>query len=62
MAGFLDRLVARALDLGGTCTGEHGIGQKKMRFMESEHGPEALGLMRTLKRAIDPRNLMNPAS
>ncbi|MEE7505794.1 FAD-binding oxidoreductase [Methylobacterium mesophilicum] len=60
VAGFLDRLVARALDLGGTCTGEHGIGQKKMRFMEREHGPEALGLMRTLKRAIDPRNLMNP--
>ncbi len=60
VAGFLDRLVARALRLGGTCTGEHGIGQKKMRFMESEHGPEALGLMRTLKHAIDPRNLMNP--
>jgi D-lactate dehydrogenase (cytochrome) len=60
VAGFLDRLVARALELGGTCTGEHGIGQKKMRFMETEHGVEALNLMRTLKRAIDPQNLMNP--
>ncbi len=60
VAGFLDRLVTRALDVGGTCTGEHGIGQKKMRFMEAEHGAEALNLMRTLKRAIDPRSLMNP--
>ena len=44
----------------GTCTGEHGIGQKKMKYLELEHGAEALDLMRGLKRAIDPENLMNP--
>ncbi len=60
VTGFIERLVARAIAMEGTCTGEHGIGQKKMRFMELEHGPEALNLMRTLKRAIDPDNIMNP--
>ncbi|GJD50130.1 putative FAD-linked oxidoreductase [Methylobacterium crusticola] len=60
VTGFIERLVARALAMEGTCTGEHGIGQKKMRFMEAEHGAEALNLMRTLKRAIDPDNIMNP--
>jgi D-lactate dehydrogenase (cytochrome) len=58
--GFLDRLVERALAMEGTCTGEHGVGQKKMRFLQAEHGSEALDLMRTLKRAIDPDNIMNP--
>ncbi|MFH6781132.1 FAD-binding oxidoreductase [Methylobacterium sp. MA0201] len=60
VAGFIDRLVARAIAMEGTCTGEHGIGQKKMRYMEMEHGSEALSLMRVLKRAIDPDNIMNP--
>ncbi|AWN44961.1 FAD-binding oxidoreductase [Methylobacterium terrae] len=60
VTGFIERLVARAIAMEGTCTGEHGIGQKKMRFMELEHGPEALNLMRVLKRAIDPDNIMNP--
>jgi D-lactate dehydrogenase (cytochrome) len=58
--GFLERLVERALAMEGTCTGEHGVGQKKMKYLEAEHGPEALDLMRTLKRAIDPANIMNP--
>jgi D-lactate dehydrogenase (cytochrome) len=58
--GFLDRLVERALAMEGTCTGEHGVGQKKMRYLEAEHGSEALDLMRVLKRAIDPGNIMNP--
>jgi D-lactate dehydrogenase (cytochrome) len=58
--GFLDRLVERALAMEGTCTGEHGVGQKKMRFLEAEHGSEALELMRVLKRAIDPEDIMNP--
>jgi D-lactate dehydrogenase (cytochrome) len=58
--GFLERLVERALAMEGTCTGEHGVGQKKMRYLEAEHGSEALDLMRTLKRAIDPENIMNP--
>ena len=57
---FIDRLVRRALALGGTCTGEHGIGQKKIGFMALEHGPEALSVMNALKRAIDPAGLMNP--
>jgi D-lactate dehydrogenase (cytochrome) len=57
---FVERLVDRALAMEGTCTGEHGVGQKKMKYLEAEHGPEALDLMRTLKRAIDPDNIMNP--
>jgi D-lactate dehydrogenase (cytochrome) len=58
--GFLERLVHRALAMEGTCTGEHGVGQAKMKYLEAEHGPEALNLMRSLKRAIDPHNIMNP--
>ena len=57
---FIDRLVKRALAMGGTCTGEHGVGQKKMKYLEQEHGAEALAVMRTLKRALDPRNILNP--
>jgi D-lactate dehydrogenase (cytochrome) len=57
---LVDRLVARALAMGGTCTGEHGVGIGKMRFLEAEHGREAVDLMRTIKRALDPHNLMNP--
>jgi D-lactate dehydrogenase (cytochrome) len=57
---FIDRLVRRALAMEGTCTGEHGVGQKKMKYLEIEHGPAALDLMRVLKRAIDPHNIMNP--
>ena len=54
-----DRLVGRALALGGTCTGEHGLGSGKMKFMEAEHGL-SVDVMRTLKRALDPENRMNP--
>ena len=54
-----ERLVHRALSLDGTCSGEHGIGLGKLDFLAAEHG-EALNLMRTLKKAIDPDNLMNP--
>ncbi|WP_306224795.1 FAD-binding oxidoreductase [Bosea beijingensis] len=57
---FIDRLVKRALAMGGTCTGEHGVGQKKMKYLEQEHGAEALAVMRVLKRALDPRNILNP--
>ena len=57
---FIERLVERALAMGGTCTGEHGVGQKKMKYLEAEHGPDALALMRALKRTIDPKNIMNP--
>ena len=48
-----ERLVMRALRLGGTCTGEHGIGIGKMKYLDAEHGP-ALDVMRTIKRAFDP--------
>ncbi len=54
-----DRLVERALRMGGTCTGENGIGSGKIKYMETEHG-DSLDLMRQIKQAFDPDNLMNP--
>ena len=54
-----ERMVMRALAMGGTCSGEHGVGIGKMKYLEAEHGP-ALDVMRTLKRALDPDNRMNP--
>jgi len=56
---FVERLSLRAIDMGGTCTGEHGVGQGKQKYMAREHG-EALDVMRALKQALDPDNLMNP--
>lgn len=60
-AGFIERLVDRALRMRGTSTGEHGIGQGKMAYLEAEHGVVAVEAMRALKRALDPKNIMNPA-
>jgi D-lactate dehydrogenase (cytochrome) len=57
---FASRLAHRAIAMGGTCTGEHGIGQKKIAYMEDEHGAPALDLMRRIKAAFDPQNLFNP--
>jgi len=54
-----ERMVMRALAMGGTCTGEHGIGIGKMKFLQAEHG-EAVAVMRQIKRTLDPDNLMNP--
>ncbi|MEY3626639.1 MAG: hypothetical protein RL163_1138 [Pseudomonadota bacterium] len=53
-------MVERALRLGGTCTGEHGIGLHKMDFLVTETGAATVDVMRTLKRALDPKNIMNP--
>src|SRR6266550_3686890 len=57
---FMNRLVERALAMEGTSTGEHGVGQGKMKYLEAEYGSSALEAMRALKRALDPHNIMNP--
>ena len=54
------QLVSRALSLEGTCTGEHGVGRHKMDFLVTDAGAGAVEMMRTIKRALDPKNIMNP--
>jgi D-lactate dehydrogenase (cytochrome) len=56
---FAERLVERAQGMGGTCSGEHGVGSGKKKYLKAEHG-EGLEVMRMLKRALDPDNRMNP--
>jgi D-lactate dehydrogenase (cytochrome) len=53
------QLVGHALAMGGTCTGEHGVGTGKLEYLDAEHGP-ALDVMRAIKRTLDPDNRMNP--
>jgi D-lactate dehydrogenase (cytochrome) len=55
-----ERMVQRAIRMGGTCTGEHGIGLGKRKFLELEFGEEAVALMRTIKSAMDPHDILNP--
>jgi D-lactate dehydrogenase (cytochrome) len=55
-----ERMVTRAIAMDGTCTGEHGVGMHKIDFLVQEHGEAAIDMMRTLKHAFDPKNIMNP--
>lgn len=59
-AAVYDATVEKAIELGGTATGEHGIGLGKREFLEAEHGSEAVEAMRAIKRALDPRDTLNP--
>jgi len=58
-AAVNDRLVRRAIAMGGTCTGEHGVGLGKIAYLESEQGA-GIEVMRAIKAALDPQGLMNP--
>ena len=57
---FMHRLVERAQSMQGTCTGEHGIGQGKQKYLQGELGTEAIEAMRAIKQALDPKNIFNP--
>lgn len=57
---YNDRLTRRAIELGGTCTGEHGVGSGKAKYLEAEFGPGAVALMRGIKNLLDPKGILNP--
>jgi D-lactate dehydrogenase (cytochrome) len=54
------RVSLRAIRMGGTCTGEHGVGIHKLDALVAEHGDDAVDVMRTIKRALDPNDILNP--
>jgi D-lactate dehydrogenase (cytochrome) len=56
---FLERLAARAIRFEGTCTGEHGVGQGKQKYLHAELG-DGVSVMRQIKQALDPDNIFNP--
>jgi D-lactate dehydrogenase (cytochrome) len=56
---LIEKMAKRAIAMEGTCTGEHGVGQGKMKYLKAEHGP-ALATMRAIKQALDPQNILNP--
>jgi D-lactate dehydrogenase (cytochrome) len=56
---FLHRLAERAIAMEGTCTGEHGIGQGKIKYLQAEHGA-GVSVMRAIKAALDPLDILNP--
>jgi D-lactate dehydrogenase (cytochrome) len=58
--GFYERLIRRAIAMEGTSTGEHGVGSGKMAYLELEHGAQGLAMMRQIKQALDPKNILNP--
>jgi D-lactate dehydrogenase (cytochrome) len=58
--GVCERVVERAVAMDGTCTGEHGVGEGKMKYLAGELGEPALAAMAAIKRALDPQNIMNP--
>lgn len=57
---FNDRLTRKAISLGGTCTGEHGVGSGKAKYLVAEYGPGAVALMRGIKNLLDPKGILNP--
>ncbi len=57
---FCKRLAHRAISMGGTCTGEHGIGYGKLEFLVEEHGSTAVSVFQALKDSMDPKHLLNP--
>lgn len=57
---YSEKLVRHAIKVEGTCTGEHGIGLGKMKYMEEQFGKSPIETMRIIKRALDPNNILNP--
>ena len=55
-----NRLIRRTLDAGGTCTGEHGVGYGKIKFLEEQYGTGAVHMMQVIKQSLDPNNILNP--